>query len=220
MNAFDLMEALTDMDDEVLRRAETMPPRPTRTRPRWLRGAAAACLVMVLLLAPLAVVKVTAGDIHIRYTVRYHQGQVIYTFRGGQYVSGPIANYEPTWLPEGYYMVDRETSYGITEEDSPDRCYITFNNCDSVGNAVWLDYQIVRNTYGCSFRLPDEGNYTVQEVEIGDCAGNLYTFGSGEDCNGLLIWVDREDSVIFSILFCKISPADALKLARSVTVVG
>ena len=48
MKATDILEALTDMDDDVLMRAEIDPPRRHIILLRSIRSAAAACLVFVL----------------------------------------------------------------------------------------------------------------------------------------------------------------------------
>ena len=55
MKATDIMEALTDMDDDVLMRAEMDPPKRHILLLRSLRSAAAACLVLALILTTLIV---------------------------------------------------------------------------------------------------------------------------------------------------------------------
>ena len=55
MKATDILEALTDMDDDVLMRAEMDPPRRHILLLRSLRSAAAACLVLAVIFTTLIV---------------------------------------------------------------------------------------------------------------------------------------------------------------------
>ena len=104
MKATDIMEALTDMDDDVLMRAEMDPPRRHILLLRSLRSAAAACLVLALFLTTLIVRNTFADEMGLRWRVRYREDEVTWLFKDGMEQEGELPNYEPTWLPEGYVL--------------------------------------------------------------------------------------------------------------------
>ena len=70
MKATDIMEALTDMDDDVLMRAEIDPPRRHILLLSSLRSAAAAGVVLALMLTTLIGRNTFADEMGLRCRVR------------------------------------------------------------------------------------------------------------------------------------------------------
>ena len=74
MKATDIMEALTDMDDDVLMRAEMDPPRRHILLLRSFRSAVAACLILALCITTVIVTDTCAMETGLRWRVRRSEG--------------------------------------------------------------------------------------------------------------------------------------------------
>lgn len=207
MKSFDILEALNDIDDDVLLRAETDPPR-RHWLPRTVRYAMAACLALVLIVTTLIATDVVALDPQPRWTVREWETGVVYLFKGGTEQMNRRGSYAPTWLPEGYRL-ERDSGTG----ESRNMIYADAENPQAV---IWFSCEGIplRGTMRLS-TLP-EGSYTRQTVEINGMPGDLYEYTDGRT-GGILIWIDAEDSMVFLLCFENSDPAAALEMARSVT---
>ena len=208
MRSLDILEELGNLDDELLLRAETDPPRRHMILFRSLRSAAAACLVFALILTTLIVSKTFADEMGLRWRVRYRENEVTWLFKDGMEQEGQLPNYEPTWLPEGYVwdrsydgiVRDRMTSYKNLDEDQS-----------------WIHFSYMQITDKETYHLGslDKGTYEAESVEINGMPGELYTFVDEPD-SGYLLWIDKRGCIVFLLDFDS-GVEDAIKIAESVT---
>ena len=208
MKATDIMEALTDMDDDVLMRAEMDPPRRHIILLRSLRSAAAACLIFALVLATLIVTKTFADEMGLRWRVRYREDEVTWLFKDGMEQEGELPNYEPTWLPEGY-VLDRSYD-GIVRDRM-----IDYKNPDHDQSWILFNYMQITDKEIYYLSSLDKGTYEVESIEINGMPGELYTFVDEPD-RGYLLWIDKRNCIVFLLNF-DIGAEDAVKIAESVT---
>ena len=208
MKATDIMEALTDMDDDVLMRAEIDPPRRNILLLRSLRSAAAACLILALILTTLVITNTFADEMGLRWRVRYRENEVTWLFKDGIEFEGELPDYEPTWLPEGYewdrthdgIVRDRMTTYKNPGEDQS-----------------WILFSYMQITDKETYYLGDldKGTYEAESIEINGLPGELYTFVDEPD-RGYLLWIDKRNCMVFLLDF-DCGAEDAMKIAESVT---
>ena len=210
MRSLDILEELGNLDDELLMRAETDPPRWHRILFRFLRSAAAACLVFALILTTLIVTNTFADEMGLRWRVRYREDEVTWLFRDGMEQEGDIPNYAPTWLPEGYVwdrshdgiLRDRMTSYKNLDEDQS-----------------WIHFSYMHISDKETYHLGslDKGTYEAHSVEINGMPGELYTFVDEPD-SGYLLWIDKRNCIVFLLEFSS-GAEDAVKIAESVALI-
>lgn len=210
MKATDIMEALTDMDDDVLMRAEMDPPRRHIILLRSLRSAAAACLIFALVLATLIVTKTFADEMGLRWRVRYRENEVTWLFKDGMEQEGELPNYEPTWLPDGY-VLDRSYE-GIVRDRM-----IDYKNPDNDQSWILFNYMQITDKEIYYLSSLDKGTYEVESIEINGMPGELYTFVDEPD-RGYLLWIDKRNCIVFLLNF-HIGAEDAVKIAESVTLI-
>ena len=210
MRSLDILEELGNLDDDLLMRAETDPPRRHMILFRSLRSAAAACLVFALILTTLIVTNTFADEMGLRWRVRYREDEVTWLFKDGMEQEGDIPNYEPTWLPEGYVWDrshdgihrDRMTSYKNLDEDQS-----------------WIHFSYMHISDKETYHLGslDKGTYEVESIEINGMPGELYTFVDEPD-SGYLLWVDKQGCIVFLLDFNS-GAEDAVKIAESVALI-
>lgn len=216
MKSFDILEALTDMDDDILLRAEIDPPKRRNVLSRTMRYAAAACLSLVLLVTAWLAVDVTAGGETLRWTVRYRDSGVTYLFKGGTEHSIRNGTYMPTWIPEGYQL-KQESWVEDSQIDTGSRDLI-YSNPENPQDSIWFQYSHI--PYRATFRFGSltEGTYTKKTVDINGIAGDLYLYQS-KPAGGVLIWIDTENCIVFQIDFFDNDPTVAQRVAQSVVFV-
>ena len=210
MRSLDILEELGNLDDELLLRAETDPPRRHMILFRSLRSAAAACLVFALILTTLIVTNTFADEMGLRWRVRYRENEVTWLFKDGMEQEGDLPNYEPTWLPEGYVwdrshdgiLRDRMTSYKNLDEDQS-----------------WIHFSYMHISDKETYHLGslDKGTYEVESIEINGMPGELYTFVDEPD-SGYLLWVDKQGCIVFLLDFNS-GAEDAVIIAESVALI-
>lgn len=210
MKSFDILEALTDMDDDILLRAEENPPK---RRYFWfpaMRHAAAACLMLVLVLTVLIATDVVALETGLRWRVRYRENEVTWLFKDGVEQEGDLPNYEPTWLPDGYEL-EREYTGVVWDR------MISYEN--SADDQSWPCFAYMQITDKQAFSLGslDMGTYETETVEINGLPGELYTFVDDPD-SGQLIWIDKHSCIVFQLYF-DCGAEDALRIAKSVILI-
>ena len=210
MKATDILEALTDMDDDVLMRAEIDPPRRHIILLRSIRSAAAACLVFVLVITALIATDAIAFETGLRWTVRYRQDKVTWLFKDGVEQEDNLPNYEPTWLPEDYVW-DREY-WGPTLYRT-----ISYKNLNDDQSWIWLDYMQITDKETFYLSNLKKGTYEKETVEINGLPGELYTYVDDPD-SGYLIWIDKHNCIVFLIGFDS-GTEDAIRIAESVKLI-
>ena len=210
MKATDILEALTDMDDDVLMRAEIDPPRRHILLLRSLRSAAAACLILAVVLTTLIVTNTAADEMGLRWRVRYREDEVTWLFKDGLEQEGELPNYEPTWLPEGCEV--RSDYWGPARDRS-----IGYKNPNDPEEWLWFDYMQITDKEIYYLSSLDKGTYEKEAVEINGLPGELYTFLDDPD-KGKIIWIDKRNCIVFLLNFNS-GVEDGLKIAKSVTII-
>lgn len=208
MKATDIMEALTDMDDDILMRAEIDPPRRHILLLRSLRSAAAACLILAVIFTTLIVRNTFADEMGLRWRVRYREDEVTWLFKDGMEQEGELPNYEPTWLPDGY-VLDRSYE-GIVRDRM-----IDYKNPDNDQSWILFNYMQITDKEIYYLSSLDKGTYEVESIEINGMPGELYTFVDEPD-SGYLLWIDKRGCIVFLLDFDS-GVEDAIKIAESVT---
>ena len=210
MRSHDILEELGNLDDELLLRAETDPPRRHMILFRSLRSAAAACLVFSLILTTLIVTNTFADEMGLRWRVRYREDEVTWLFKDGMEQEGDLPNYEPTWLPEGCEV--RSDYWGPARDRS-----IGYNNPNAPHGLLWFDYIQITDKEIYYLSSLDKGTYEKEAVEINGLPGELYTFLDDPD-SGKIIWIDKHNCIVFLLNFNS-GVEDGLRIAQSVTLV-
>lgn len=210
MKATDIMEALTDMDDDVLMRAEIDPPRRNFVLLRSFRSAIAACLILALCITTAIVTDTFASETGLRWRVRYREDEVTWLFKDGMEQEGDLPNYEPTWLPEGCEV--RSDYRGPARDRS-----IGYNNPNATHGLMWFDYMQITDKEIYYLTSLDKGTYEKEAVEINGLPGELYTFLDDPD-SGKIIWIDKHNCIVFLLSFNS-GAEDGLKIAKSVTLI-
>lgn len=210
MRSLDILEELGNLDDDLLMRAETDPPRRHMVLFRSLRSAAAACLVFALILTTLIVTNTFADEMGLRWRVRYREDEVTWLFKDGMEQEGDLPNYEPTWLPENCEV--RSDYWGPARDRS-----IGYNNPNAPHGLLWFDYIQITDKEIYYLTSLDKGTYEKEAVEINGLPGELYTFLDDPD-KGKIIWIDKHNCIVFLLTFNS-GVEDGLKIAKSVTLI-
>ena len=210
MKSTDILEALTDMDDDILMRAEIDPPRRHILLLRSLRSAAAACLILAVVLTTLIVTNTAADEMGLRWRVRYREDEVTWLFKDGIEQEGELPNYEPVWLPEGCEV--RSDYWGPARDRS-----IGYKNPNDPEEWLWFDYMQITDKEIYYLSSLDKGTYEKEAVEINGLPGELYTFLDDPD-KGKIIWIDKRNCIVFLLNFNS-GVEDGLKIAKSVTLI-
>lgn len=209
MKAFDIMEALTDVDDAALLRAEQDPPRHRAAFSGFLRYAAAACLGLVLVIMIIVPIHTDARDNKLSWTLEVDEDGFGYEFWDKSQPEQSPPNYAPTWVPEGFQLIetmtfdgrDRTLLYWLPEQE-----HLSFS-CDYVGKGSSYTYSV-----GKSY-----GDLTLEQVMVGPFEADHYRYEHG---NGYLIWVDPDQQLFFVLAYGKICGAEnALRIARSIEII-
>lgn len=190
MKAFDIMEALTDVDDTALLRAEQDPPRHRAAFSGILRYATAACLVIVMIFSVMIVNKANAGTNQICWTRHVREGEFYYTFWNAERPDTPMPTYRTTWFPEGYVTwVEEESELGYNKG-------LHLSEDDSIG--IWFRYSYVGNGDSHYYNY-DQGSYTYTATTVNGLPADLYRLENSN--SGILIWFDREESLVFTLRY-------------------
>ena len=207
MKPMDIMEALTDMDDDILLRAELEPSGKRYGFFRQIRMATAACLACVMIVTALFVTN--ASETGLRWTVEYQEDGIVWSFTDGKRLNKTQYNeYRPTWYPDGYLLVSTELAqtYNWSYSHCP--------NAKRVGQIYFHADNIVdtRKIHLLSFPA---GSYNIQSVEIDHLPGELYTHLDDPDC-GELIWIDKNGYMVYRLIFQNCDTETVLEIADSV----
>lgn len=210
MKSFDILEALTDMDDDILLCAAEDPPKRHCVWLHAFRRVAAACLICALVFTALIATDAVAFETGLRWTVRYREDKVTWLFKNGIEQDGDLPSYEPAWLPDGYVW-DREYS-GPTREKN-----ISYRNLYDEQSWIWLDYTQITDKETHYLSSLDKGTYEKETVEINGLPGELYTYVDDPD-SGYLIWIDKDNYMVFLLGFDS-GAEDAIRIAESVKLI-
>lgn len=210
MKATDILEALTDMDDDVLMRAEIDPPRRYTIFLRGFQKAIAACLMCVVVITALIGTVAIATETGLRWRVWYRENEVTWLFKDGMEQEGELPNYEPTWLPEGYEL--SSDYWGPTRDRS-----IGYKNKNDERSLIWFHYLQIADKDTYHLGSLDKDTYEAESIEINGLPGELYTLVDEPD-SGYLLWIDKHNCIVFLLDFDS-GAEDAVKIAESVTLI-
>lgn len=211
MNAFDLWEALTDVEDDQLLQADE-PYLVRKPRRPLLRGLVAACMALVLLTAGILGTTALNQDTTMRYTIRYRENRVTYLCKVNAYRVSPLPRLEPAYLPEGY-VYDRESSM-----NENDLC-LTYRNTLKPLDYMSFTYTRITGPDKTDFYNLPMGSYERYPVSVNGLPGQLYLY-TDTRAGGQLIWLDEENHYLMQIHFPEEDPTGALAVANSIQPVS
>lgn len=215
MNPMELMQALTDMDDDVLLRAELDPPRKRTVVPRFLRYASAACLMLLLVLWVVVPIHTDAGDNALKWTLSLESDGFAYEFWNSPQPEQSPPYYAPTWVPEGFELSEVRTF------DDRDRT-LHYKMLLVASEQIWehLSFSYFYVGKGSSFSYSSDGSFgsfALEQVMIGTHKANHYRYEHG---NGYLIWIDPDQQLYFELEYGNICGAEnALRIAQSIQII-
>lgn len=214
MNPMELMQALTDMDDDVLLRAELDPPRKRTVVPRFLRYASAACLMLLLVLWVVVPIHTDAGDNALKWTLSLESDGFAYEFWNSPQPEQSPPYYAPTWVPEGFELSEVRTFDG---RDRTLHYRMPLDAAEQTWEHLSLSYYYVGKGSSFSYSVGESfGRYTLEKVTIGTLEADHYHYEAGI---GYLIWIDPEEQIYFALQYDKVCGANnALRLARSIQI--
>lgn len=211
MNANDILVALTDMDDDVLMRAEIDPPRRKTILLHHLKRAAAACVALVLVFGVWLGMEAIAADRYLQWKIRYREDEILYLLKSGADEDMAVPCFEPTWLPDGYALLkDRWGQYRDRD--------LVYQNTEDPDKMVWFHYVQITKPDRYYFSDLDLGSYEAKKVEINGHEGELYTFHD-DPFRGRLVWIHREQFTILIIDFDELTAEEAIHIAESVRLI-
>ena len=207
MNAFTLLEALTDVDDVQLLEAEEKGPVKKHWQQLW-HGVIAACLVLVLTVTLCAGAMAFHQDTTMRYTVRYRENRVTYLCKARSYLVGRMPQYEPLWVPEGYVL-------NGTFSDEEREKHMSYVNTHVPTDYISITYTQIVGEYKLDLYTLPIGSYERHEITVNGLTGQLYLYTDMRS-GGVLIWQDEENRILFRMNFPDKDPSDAIKMANSI----
>lgn len=204
MKAFDIMEALTDMDEDVLLRAEQDPPRHRVVFSGFRRYAAAACLVIVMIFSVMIVNKANAGTNQICWTRHVREGEFYYTFWNAERPEMSMPTYRMTWVQEEYEV--------WSEQTSEDHYNVIYHHVSDSPNCIWFSYRYVGNGDE-NYYSYDEGSYIYTETTVNGLPADHYYLVEYD--SGILIWFNQDESLVLSLRY-DCDDMTAMRIAESV----
>ena len=206
MNSWELFESMTDLEDDTIL-AAAQPTLHRRVRVMsLLRPLAAACLVLVMVFSVLLVNEAEAGTNQIRWTRRVRDDEFYYVFWNAERPETSMPTYRMTWIPDGYVTwLEKENELDYT---------IMFHLAENEADNIWFSYSYVgagdTHTYGY-----EKGSYTYTATTVNGLPADLYAIE--EYSHGILIWFDREESLVFSLRY-DCDSETAMRIAEGVSL--
>lgn len=173
-------------------------------RPLWRRAVkTAACILLALGISAGAVLTVSpdARAWVQQVVVSWFEDHVDLTFDGDMEEGMELSAWEPTYLPEGFEVVDREEREG----------YMRIEYGDEEGNAIYLTCMAMDSGSKYSFNNEDS---IPQQVVIQGKEVTLFK-AQEEGKKNRLILLDEEAGITY-ILVSKLDAEELIKIAESV----
>lgn len=208
MNSFEILDALTDMDDDLLLFAETDPPKRRHGVPRFFRYLTAACLTVVLVMATWLVTDALPLGPNLRWTVRYREDKVTFLMKVREEPEEDPPVYELGWLPEGYEKV-WDSWFGDRER------LVTCRMGQDETKYISFSYRQIEHDTRHYFTTLPAGSYEKETVDVNGMPGELYRYTDGR-CGGTLVWFEEDKGIMFVLSFQNREMDDALKVAQNV----
>lgn len=176
--------------------------RKAAARRVWQR-VAVVLLVMLLSATTWLTVDTHAREKLFRWTKETFENMFVYHIDGGN-IDKEYCGYEPTWLPEGFVLVDSDHS----DEFGFD--YYYYENAET-GQILVIDISFVEN--GAMTITPQgTGQPTVYDVK--GIQADFYPEDEFSTTQAL-IWIDEDNATVFSVEG-NISAQDILHIARGI----
>ena len=176
--------------------------RKATARRVWQR-VAVVLLVMLLSATTWLTVDTHAREKLFQWTKEVVDNIIVHHLDGGD-IDEVFSGYEPTWLPEGFVLVDSDHS----DEFGFD--YYYYENAET-GQVFYINCNFMKDS---AMTITQHG---AEEPTIHDINGNQGKFYQPDEISGSssLIWVDENSAVVF-IIEGNISEQEMLHISRGI----
>lgn len=176
--------------------------RKAAARRIWQR-VAVVLLVMFLSATTWLTVDTHAREKLFRWTKETFENMFVYHIDGGN-IEKEYCGYEPTWLPEGFVLVDSDHS----DEFGFD--YYYYENAET-GQILVIDISFVENG---AMTITPQGTGQPTVYDVNGIQADFYPEDEFSTTQAL-IWIDEDNATVFSVEG-NISAQDILHIARGI----
>lgn len=179
-----------------------------KTRPHWkkcMQNVAAVLLVVLLSFAALMAISPTVRATVVKWFEVQRENYIEYFFTDvSPEKDHPLAEYSPTWVEEGYTIVEDEPLFAGMKN-------VYYENEE--GTPLLFGYISMSASNGSGV---DTENMTISDVTVNGCDGQLFLSDNPEVSN-YLVWMDEDHNIQFYIDGF-ISESGLLHMANSVNI--
>lgn len=168
----------------------------------WQR-VAVVLLVMFLSTTAWLTVDAHAREKLFQWTKESFENMFVYRIDGGN-VEEAYCGYEPTWLPEGFALVDRKHS------DEVGRDYYYYENAET-GQILVIDISFTKNG---AMTIAPQGTGQPSVYDVNGIQADFYPEDEFSTTQAL-IWIDEDNATVFSVEG-NIPAQDILHIARGI----
>lgn len=176
--------------------------RKAAARRVWQR-VAVVLLVMLLSATTWLTVDTHAREKLFRWTKETFENMFVYHIDGGN-IEKEYCGYEPTWLPEGFTLADRDHS----DEFGFD--YYYYENAETAQILV-IDISFMKNG---AMTITPQGTGQPTVYDVNGIQADFYPEDEFSTTQAL-IWIDEDNTTVFSVEG-NISAQDILHIARGI----
>ena len=176
--------------------------RKAAARRVWQR-VAVVLLVMLLSATTWLAVDTHAREKLFRWTKETFENMFVYHIDGGN-IEKEYCGYEPTWLPEGFALADRDHS----DEFGFD--YYYYENAET-GQILVIDINFMKNG---AMTITPQGTGQPTVYDVNGIQADFYPEDEFSTTQAL-IWIDEDNTTVFSVEG-NISAQDILHIARGI----
>lgn len=173
-------------------------------RHRGLRQVAAILLAVLLIGSVVIISSPTARASVFNWVHEVFEDYEVFLFHGGNDQTSVIPNYQPTWLPEGFTVMEsfRDTA----------QCFAYYQG-ETPQDGFSYSCICLENT---SASMTPQGYYTKESVKINGIEGWYYSAGEHLK-DGCIIWIDETSNVVFSV-DGTLDKNTLLRIARGISI--
>ncbi len=176
--------------------------RKATARRVWQR-VAVVLLVMFLSATTWLTVDTHAREKLFQWTKETFENMFVYRIDGGS-TEKEYCGYEPTWLPEGFVLVERKHS------DEVGRDYYYYENAET-GQILVIDIDFVKNG---AMTITPQGTGQPSVYDVNGIQADFYPADEFSTTQAL-IWIDEDNATVFSVEG-NIPVQDILHIARGI----
>lgn len=177
--------------------------RRSAARYRLWQRVAVVLLVMVLSAATWLTVDTHAREKLLQWTKETFENMFVYHIDGGN-IEKEYCGYEPTWLPDGFALVDRDHS----DEFGFD--YYYYENAET-GQILVIDIKFVKNG---AMTISPLGTVQPSVYDVNGIQAEFYPADEFSTTQAL-IWIDEDNATVFSVEG-NIPAQDILHISRGI----